>query len=636
MEQIRQAAADSGEVTGLSGIKKGIRYIRKKYRSVGLKTQVLAYLFLLAFLPFVLIILYLWHYCSSSFSSTIRSSSLESYRTKARQIELYVDDFLQLADRIEEEGALAGIIGHDRNVSLTAYWIRQLMQGYALELYKDIEGVYILTGEGKEYLVSWFPEEYCLSLRNEARRKYAQLREIAERQAQGAEFYTQQSTFRGERCIAVRKWIFDGAGSACGSIVLLLAPDSLEEIANQISGENLPWGFRIGSTREALCVSPDYEALLDDGQTEECVIPRLGWTFSCVVNTGGMQQQALRKFALMLGLTILIYITIMYFVTRAVNRQLKILYRLQAEMERVSREGTLKKDRNNNIASHRFIDQLADESCLERIHNETITYDKEESERRYNLVANLVGDIVPVRLVGDQWCFDTLWDDVARLHGVGQLLEDLLDRPEYMHALARKLTDVFLDRVRQYEELNLFEGNQDLLHGTAAYTDQLPSPECDGVHFKAKDVWGRGAAQVFVSVSPAMRDEFDLPYMAEAMEPFGLVYYGCCEPLHNQIDNLTKIPHLRKITVTPWANYDLAAEQIGKKYVYSAKANPANVAMDAMSEEVIRAELKKITDACYRNGCNFELVLKDISTVSYHPEHLERWARIAKEYVTNL
>lgn len=299
-------------------------------------------------------------------------------------------------------------------------------------------------------------------------------------------------------------------------------------------------------------------------------------------------------------------------------------------------EETLKKDRNNNIASHRFIDQLADESCLERIHNETITYDKEESERRYNLVANLVGDIVPVRLVGDQWCFDTLWDDVARLHGVGQLLEDLLDRPEYMHALARKLTDVFLDRVRQYEELNLFEGNQDLLHGTAAYTDQLPSPECDGVHFKAKDVWGRGAAQVFVSVSPAMRDEFDLPYMAEAMEPFGLVYYGCCEPLHNQIDNLAKIPHLRKITVTPWANYDLAAEQIGKKYVYSAKANPANVAMDAMSEEVIRAELKKITDACYRNGCNFELVLKDISTVSYHPEHLERWARIAKEYVTNL
>ena len=40
-----------------------------------------------------------------------------------------------------------------------------------------------------------------------------------------------------------------------------------------------------------------------------------------------------------------------------------------------------------------------------------------------------------------------------------------------------------------------------------------------------------------------------------------------------------------------------------------------------------------ITDACYRNGCNFELVLKDISTVSYHPEHLERWEKIAREFL---
>ncbi len=300
------------------------------------------------------------------------------------------------------------------------------------------------------------------------------------------------------------------------------------------------------------------------------------------------------------------------------------------------KEETLAKDHNNRIVSHRFFDQMEDESCLEQIHKEVITYDKEESERRYHLVQDLVGDIVPVKLIGDQWCFDTLWDDVARLRGVGNLLEDLIERPEYMHAIAQKLTDVFLDKVRQYEELNLFEGCQDLLHSTAAYTDQLPGKDCDGVHFKAKDVWGRGAAQVFVSASPAMREEFDIPYMARAMEPFGLVYYGCCEPLHNQIDNLAKIPHLRKITVTPWAKYELAAEQIGKRYVYSAKANPANVAMSNFNEDVIRAELKRITDACYKYNCNFELVLKDISTVSYHPENLERWAKIAQEYIRNI
>lgn len=297
---------------------------------------------------------------------------------------------------------------------------------------------------------------------------------------------------------------------------------------------------------------------------------------------------------------------------------------------------TTASDENNQIVSHSFIDQMEEENCLELIHNETITYDSKESERRYNLVANMVGDILPVRLVGSPWCFDTLWDDVATLHGVENLLEDLLVRPEYMHEVAEKLTDVFLDKVRQYEEMNLFEGYQDTIHCTAAYTEELPSKECDGIHFKAKDVWGRGAAQIFGSVSPAMRAEFDIPYMSRAMEPFGMVYYGCCEPLHNQIDIVSKIPHLRKITVTPWADYEAAAEQIGKKYVYSAKANPANVAMGQMDEVAVENEIKRIMDACSKNNCNFELVLKDVSTVSYHPENLQKWERIASGLAANL
>ncbi len=300
------------------------------------------------------------------------------------------------------------------------------------------------------------------------------------------------------------------------------------------------------------------------------------------------------------------------------------------------KEKTISVGEGNNIVSHAFTDQMDDEACLELIHNETITYDKEASEARFELVQNIIGDIVPAKLIGDQWCFDTLWDDVARLHGVGNLLLDFLDRPEYMHDIAEKLTEVFLDKVRQYEELNLFEGDQDLLHSTPAYTEQLPSKDFDGVHYKAKDVWGRGAAQVMVSASPDIRKEFDIPYMKRAMEPFGMVYYGCCEPLHNQIENLSVIENLRKITVTPWAKYDLCAEQIGKRYVYAAKAQPANVAMSKFNEETIRKEITTIAEAAYRNGCNFELVLKDISTVSYCPQNLDRWAQIAEEVVRNI
>lgn len=300
------------------------------------------------------------------------------------------------------------------------------------------------------------------------------------------------------------------------------------------------------------------------------------------------------------------------------------------------KEHTLATDSANRVVSHKFIDQMEEEECLEQIHNEKITYDVEESERRYNLVANILGDILPVRLVGSKWLFNTLWDDVAQFHGVENTLVDLIMRPDYMHAIAEKFTGIFLDKVRQYEEMSLFEGKQDTVHCTAAYTDDLPSKDCDGIHFNAKDVWGRGAAQVFTSASPAQRAEFEIPYMCRAMEPFGLVYYGCCEPLHNQIDIVSKIPHLRKITVTPWADYNMAAEQIGTKYVMAAKANPATVAMTSVNEEAVRKELKHIIDACYRNNCSFDLVLKDVSSVSYHPENLQTWEGIAMGLVKNM
>ena len=53
---------------------------------------------------------------------------------------------------------------------------------------------------------------------------------------------------------------------------------------------------------------------------------------------------------------------------------------------------------------------------------------------------------------------------------------------------------------------------------------------------------------------------------------------GCCEPLDRKMDIVEKIPNLRKVSITPWADVNVAAESIGKKYVLAAKPNPASVA----------------------------------------------------------
>ena len=128
-----------------------------------------------------------------------------------------------------------------------------------------------------------------------------------------------------------------------------------------------------------------------------------------------------------------------------------------------------------------------------------------------------------------------------------------------------------------------------------------------------------------------MHDEFDIEYMKKVMEPFGLVYYGCCEALDRKIDILRQIPHLRKISISPWADIDVAADAIAGDYVIASKPNPAFVAVDTLDEAAIRGEIRRIVEACRRSHTNCDIILKDITTVHNRPRNLWRWQEIALE-----
>jgi hypothetical protein len=119
------------------------------------------------------------------------------------------------------------------------------------------------------------------------------------------------------------------------------------------------------------------------------------------------------------------------------------------------------------------------------------------------------------------------------------------------------------------------------------------------------------------------------------MSRCGLVYYGCCEPLDRKTDIVFKIPNLRKIGCTPWANVNVMAEAVGKKYVLSVKPNPASVGVDRLDHAELRREMKTILDACRRNGCSVDITLKDISTCNGRPENIFEWERIVMDMVRN-
>ena len=293
-------------------------------------------------------------------------------------------------------------------------------------------------------------------------------------------------------------------------------------------------------------------------------------------------------------------------------------------------------DETNHIVSHKYESQFATEQDLEKLHEPVITYDQEATWNTFVKLSEAVGDLIPVQIVGEATGYDLgckNWDIIANFMTVDDLLYGMIDEPEFMHKLAGKLTDIFLSTVRQYEELNLIDPFPQYLHCTGASSDDLKKEPLDMEHVRAKNVWGRGLAQILSTVSPEMHDEFDITYMKRAMEPFGLVYYGCCEPLDRKIDILRQLPNLRKISISPWADAARSAQAIGRDYVASVKPNPANVAAGRLDKAVIQQELSGILTACRTHETPCELVLKDISTASHCLENLIEWEQIAMRLV---
>jgi len=285
----------------------------------------------------------------------------------------------------------------------------------------------------------------------------------------------------------------------------------------------------------------------------------------------------------------------------------------------------------DGMLSHTYNDQINEEN-LDRLCFEKISYDAQTTESYYEQIADAIGDVIPVKIIGQPTGYGVgckTLDDIVMLRGLDTLFFDLVEKPEFMHKLIGKLTDIFIDKIRQYETLDLL-GESYYCHCATALSNDLPP--VDG-KVMAKNLWGRGLAQIFASVSPQMHDEFDTQYMIKAMQPFGLVYYGCCEPLDKKIDILEQIPNLRKISITPWADIDHAAEIIGKKYVIASKPNPSAVAVPCVDEQAAESEIKRMVDACKRNSCSCDIVLKDITTVNGNPGNLFRWHDIAMEVI---
>ena len=280
--------------------------------------------------------------------------------------------------------------------------------------------------------------------------------------------------------------------------------------------------------------------------------------------------------------------------------------------------------------AHTWKAPLAEYFILSEMKPEEICIDFEKTNALLQLAKDIFADILEVRLEGSFWWSFGLTSDAIYLRGFENFLYDMYDEPEGLHSLMAFLRDEAMGKLDYLEDNGLLTPNSlgDFIGtGGYGYTSSLPDTL---QRVKLSQMWGFSESQETVSISTEFFEEFVFRYQLPILKRFGLNIYGCCEPLDNRLDVIKRIPRLRRVTVSPWANKDFMAEALGSNYVYCSKINPSHMAQKSLYEDAAQSELREVFLAAKRNSCPAEVMLRDVVTLGGNPQNASRWVELAR------
>lgn len=278
---------------------------------------------------------------------------------------------------------------------------------------------------------------------------------------------------------------------------------------------------------------------------------------------------------------------------------------------------------------------LDDYSKMTKMHYPVISMDYETIGKVTEMAHDVFDGILKVGYKANWWWSLGLSNVAIDLRGLENFMLDMYDNPDELHALMNFLCEGTLKMLDYLEENGLLSqntGNTYVGSGGFGFTESL-TPKAEG-KVLLKDMWGFTESQETVSVSPAMFEEFVFPYQLKIAKRFGLNCYGCCEPLDGRWDIVKRIPNLRRVSVSHWADSKKMAENLQDRYIYSLKPSPSYLATPQMNEEAAREELRTKIGHARAEGCRLEIIMKDNHTLGHNPRNASRWVEIAREELT--
>jgi len=268
-----------------------------------------------------------------------------------------------------------------------------------------------------------------------------------------------------------------------------------------------------------------------------------------------------------------------------------------------------------------------------------IAFDREGTMKEKNLLEETFGDILPVEIRTGNFSICNLTGGMTLLISMETFLIAMYDCPEKLLELMGYMRDNAIKVARFHEReglLTLNNGNQATCGTCFNFTTLLPKREVKPGEVKLSDLWVGMNSQETVGVSPDMFHELIFPFYRELAQMFGLVYWGCCEPVDPIWEtSISKLPGIKAVSISRWCKQEFMAEALdGKQIVYSRKPNPNIIGVgDSLDEDAWAAEIRSTLDLITKKKIPLEFVVRDVYSLNENLGKASKAVEIARREI---